>query len=264
MVSPPLFSWTSTPTMQFVVNVMNQKVICHDNNQLLAFGTRMLPPPGGLLTRLSMVVALVFGRCMLTYGMWQWGHTGAAGRTILMMSTKKERWAAKRSTVCQDLSLCKKTRVVQELSSKTFLIHKTLLVGNEESDRCSPFRQRPGNSLWADYYSLFISDKTEHFQTVLHGLSILPEVLWQFIQKAFLCLQIVQKVQTHLKVGLLIWHYGLKMQCSSMSKTCLNKHVLRWNYISTIDLYILETSYIYLWQNLFKSVKCEMPCVCIL
>ncbi len=90
MVSPPLFSWTSTPTMQFVVNVMNQKVICHDNNQLLAFGTRMLPPPGGLLTRLSMVVALVFGRCMLTYGMWQWGHTGAAGRTILMMSTKKE------------------------------------------------------------------------------------------------------------------------------------------------------------------------------
>lgn len=48
--------------MQFVVNVTNQKVICHDNNQLLAFGTRMLPPPGGLLTRLSMVVALVFGK----------------------------------------------------------------------------------------------------------------------------------------------------------------------------------------------------------
>ncbi len=97
-----------TPTMQFVVNVTNQKVICHDNNQLLAFGTRMLPPPEGLLTRLSMIVALVFGRFMLTYGMWQWGHTGAAGQTILMMITKKKRWAAKRSTVCQDLSLCKR------------------------------------------------------------------------------------------------------------------------------------------------------------
>lgn len=145
--------------MQFVVNVTNQKVICHDNNQLLAFGTGMLPPPEGLLTRLSMIVALVFGRCMLTYGMWQWGHTGAAGRTILMMITKKERWAAKRSTVCQDLSLCKRQEWYKSFHQKHLSFTKPCWLAMKSLT--------DAHHLVRDQETRLFSDKTEHFQTVL-------------------------------------------------------------------------------------------------
>lgn len=202
-----------TPTMQFVVNVTNQKVICHDNNQLLAFGTRMLPPPEGLLTRLSMIVALVFGRFMLTYGMWQWGHTGAAGRTILMMITKKTRWAAKRSTVCQDLSLCKRQEWYKSFHKKHLSFTKPCWLAMKSL---------------TDAHHLVREQETVYMLIIMvfFSLSIFRQCYmdWAYCQKScgssyrkHLCVyKLHDKVQMHLKVGLLIWHYGLKMQFSSM------------------------------------------------
>lgn len=94
-VFSPLFSYTSIPTIQFVVKMWHIKrwcvmtIIHYCFFFLLFFWHQNAATSWGPLTLLSMIVALVLSRRMLTYGMWQRGHTGAARQMALMMITKK-------------------------------------------------------------------------------------------------------------------------------------------------------------------------------
>lgn len=134
----------------------------------------------GPLTHLSMKVALVFGRCMLTYGTWQWGHTGAAGRMALMMITKKRDDAAKWSTVCQDLSHCKRQEWYKSYYQKHFSFTKYCWLSTKSlTDALKwAFSQRAGNSLYADYGLLSFS-----FLTLFHY--IVDWACWQKCQHFF-------------------------------------------------------------------------------